>query len=803
MKKILAVLIAVLMICLSVVPAMAAGVASGGLDPLGLVQYAIKTFGEASSRIHEAYADTIQKAMDYRKYYNEQGLAKAYDKMQVSMRNTGTPSYKSVLNTTNNTFYDMSRDYTYTYNTAYYNNTYNSYYIPVTYNDVDYNYFITYAPTYTNITYIVDGCNDPSQAVSNNYYFQLPDGRNSYNLIADDVFGIPLAGEVINYDAVPENDNCVALYHFDGNIIDASGNSGIPTFTVGSVPQYTSHSGYGQCLTFSGEGNLSIPVTVPGAYTVEFSMNLGQYVTFKGRNSFPLKSERKWEGTSQVMIGPGSDRIRSNDPAVRSQSGVFFYADAERVYNHDICPFLLSSGEHKRFGILYVTKDFSCFPGFNPDKYYAFGNSTNPSYLGEVFKEVDFSTLYSPSGGNVSSILNSYISSIAKDVSQISFTFDYSNNGEHRNNLLGIPQGQWLKCAYVFDGTDGKFYINGVRSDLAQRCFMSTGDMDSITLHGCDGFSYVMYDELRVSKGALYTSNYTPASAPFDIPMALVLPSEKTECAIAVKSAVAVNNVRLGGVRPSYPAQGDVYIYLDADKKVTSCQQYQSGTWTECQGSVCDNDTWVDLSGYSFAGQVVNEDDFAEVVDKKDDPAIGSNSNPDAEVTSFTVHYYKDGTTDKLRRDTVYQNVAVGSSFTFSPPAIKNYKPLVSSAEITISADGEHIFYYAADAGSGGGSGGESDPSKPGFFDGLLSGVKSLVDVVCGFLGGVVQSVLSGITGIISTLIEAFKAVLSLGGHFGDFLAAALGFVPREIIDLLIAGIAVSIALAIVKFIRG
>ena len=143
--------------------------------------------------------------------------------------------------------------------------------------------------------------------------------------------------------------------------------------------------------------------------------------------------------------------------------------------------------------------------------------------------------------------------------------------------------------------------------------------------------------------------------------------------------------------------------------------------------------------------------------------------------------------------------MAVGSSFTFSPPAIKNYKPLVSSAEITISADGEHIFYYAADAGSGG----ADDPSKPGFFDGLLSGVKSLVDVVCGFLGGVVQSLLSGITGIISTLIEAFKAVLSLGGHFGDFLAAALGFVPREIIDLLIAGIAVSIALAIVKFIRG
>ena len=218
---------------------------------------------------------------------------------------------------------------------------------------------------------------------------------------------------------------------------------------------------------------------------------------------------------------------------------------------------------------------------------------------------------------------------------------------------------------------------------------------------------------------------------------------------------------------------------------------------------MCDNDTWVDLSEYSFAGQVVNEDDFAEVVDKKDDPAAGTDANPEAEATSFTVHYYKERTTDKVRRDTVYQNLAVGAAFTASAPTVKGYKSLSTSAEITITADGEHVFYYAADAGSGGGSGGADDPSKPGFFDGLLSSVKSLVSVICGFVGGVVQSLLSGITGIISTLIDAFKAVLSLGGHFGDFLAAALIFVPREIIDLLIAGIAVTIALAIIRFIRG
>lgn len=141
---------------------------------------------------------------------------------------------------------------------------------------------------------------------------------------------------------------------------------------------------------------------------------------------------------------------------------------------------------------------------------------------------------------------------------------------------------------------------------------------------------------------------------------------------------------------------------------------------------------------------------------------------------------------------------AIDKSGNFVPISIS----LLSSNYYTCFTDTINIFYYSVDESTDPG-GSDDDPSKPGFFDGLLSSVKSLVNVICGFVGGVVQSLLSGITGIISTLIDAFKAVLSLGGHFGDFLAAALGFVPREIIDLLIAGIAVSIALAIIKFIRG
>lgn len=800
MKKILAVLIAALMICLTFVPAQAATLVDF-LPYAKLICEAIKTFSTAGADIHKAYADTLKQAMDYRMYYNQQGLAKAYEQMEVSMMNRGTPSYKSVLNTTNNTFYDMSRDYTYTYNTAYYNQTYNSYYIPVTYNNVDYNYFVTYTPTYTNITYIVDGCGDPSQAVSNNYYFQLPDGRNSYNLTADDVFGIPLSGEVINYDAVPENDNCVALYHFDGNITDASGKSNTAVFDDGTVPQYISSNGFGKHLMLSNCGafRVTLPEALEAPYTVEFKFNYGQYVDFliterMLRNTVDYSSNLMFRILSGVTHHGSSSEYRDNSVLLQVLKEYSFY---DSVYSFLLWGEDADGSLPQRFGSIYWTNTKElCDYG---STYYGNGKGGSGGPFNNGYLVLSESLI----DGDIDAVVRTlkmndgyafWKNGTAKHY------FNYSQASSNSSNP--IPLGQWVNMAIVNDGSAVKYYMNGVQFTPPSNWQASTGNLKKMYFYGAPGFAYSYYDELRISKGALYRENYTPASAPFDIPMALTLPSEKTEGAIAVKSAVTVNNVRLGGVRPSYPVQGDVYISLDADKKVTSCQQYQSGTWTECQGSVCDNDTWVDLSEYSFAGQVVNEDDFAEVIDKKEDPAAGTDANPEAEATSFTVHYYKEGTTDKVRRDTVYQNLAVGAAFTASAPTVKGYKALAASAEITVTADGEHIFYYSVDESTDPG-GSDDDPSKPGFFDGLLSSVKSLVNVICGFVGGVVQSLLSGITGIISTLIDAFKAVLSLGGHFGDFLAAALGFVPREIIDLLIAGIAVSIALAIVKFIRG
>lgn len=119
--------------------------------------------------------------------------------------------------------------------------------------------------------------------------------------------------------------------------------------------------------------------------------------------------------------------------------------------------------------------------------------------------------------------------------------------------------------AISYSGATGKYqyYLNGsLMGTFEPASSPAETAITSLTFDiPVDYFAYCMIDELRISNAALYTEDYTPASAPFDIPMALVLPSEKTEGAIAVKSAVTVNNVRLGGVRPSYPAQV-MYIFL-------------------------------------------------------------------------------------------------------------------------------------------------------------------------------------------------------------------------------------------------
>lgn len=107
-------------------------------------------------------------------------------------------------------------DHSYTVNT--YDVTYNNDNRRYTTNYYTWN--ITYNITNTYVTYI--GSNDAYQQKEYEFYYELPDGRSSADLTADEVAGLSFQfADVMNYQRSATDSNLRALYHFDGDLSDA------------------------------------------------------------------------------------------------------------------------------------------------------------------------------------------------------------------------------------------------------------------------------------------------------------------------------------------------------------------------------------------------------------------------------------------------------------------------------------------------------------------------------------------------------------------------------------------------------
>ena len=108
-------------------------------------------------------------------------------------------------------YYDYSNK-SYTFNAYTYNIT-NNYY---TYN-ISYSW--TYHVNYTSVTYI-----GQSEEYDKTYefYYQLPDGRSSADLTAEELEQLNLSVDVINYGRSADDTRLRSLYHFDGNTDDSS-----------------------------------------------------------------------------------------------------------------------------------------------------------------------------------------------------------------------------------------------------------------------------------------------------------------------------------------------------------------------------------------------------------------------------------------------------------------------------------------------------------------------------------------------------------------------------------------------------
>lgn len=92
------------------------------------------------------------------------------------------------------------------------------------------NYYITYNITNTYIQYI--GSSAEFTPTEYKLYYELPDGRSSADLTADEVAALSFQFyDCLNYERSATDVNMRALYHFDGDLSDSSYFSDVSSFT--------------------------------------------------------------------------------------------------------------------------------------------------------------------------------------------------------------------------------------------------------------------------------------------------------------------------------------------------------------------------------------------------------------------------------------------------------------------------------------------------------------------------------------------------------------------------------------------
>lgn len=191
-------------------------------------------------------------------YGNVTNYYRGGDTTTTKILDSYNQTFNTIHNTTNNTnnysanvkLSDFLNSYTTNTNNYTYNTKYNSWYYDNTQNTINYDasqtyyntdnsrYYISidnstdeyylvnvqYSPTFVTVNYTYNNIDNSTNYgdVTNVYYFELTDGRNSADLTADEVAGLDLGYDVVNYQLVTDDPNTLSLQHFDGDYTDSS-----------------------------------------------------------------------------------------------------------------------------------------------------------------------------------------------------------------------------------------------------------------------------------------------------------------------------------------------------------------------------------------------------------------------------------------------------------------------------------------------------------------------------------------------------------------------------------------------------
>ena len=687
--------------------------------------------------------------------------------------NSGNTNYYSTINTTNKTL-----NYT-TYNTTTNNYIYNTYnYTNYTYN-YDYNYYTVNVDNSThyvidNVNYITvvyptgDTVTNIDGSVSNSYntvdiYYQLPSGKNSYDVSPADVWGEYFIYNVDSCEKVLEDDGTtLGLWHLDGDFSDSSANAGkyrlssnITTFVdvgVGSFGQAL--SGTSSYISIRDFGFFSTP------WTIEFRI----YVTGESGSIFlfALANTKYYESS----VFPSSTSVPKTplvgDPELKTSLAAW-----------GMPMILMNANQWNSVALTFDGNALSTFV-----------NGISGSSYSSVDEPVGICTYATCIHG-----FSSWQSSacVVGDPYK-SVSYEVGSNGTHQCTIASVSKYQWAEYSFPSNIQIPASVIGAKRT----------------------------YDEIRHSRGILYDSDYSYSLQPYDTNSVLVLPQNPAENDIAIMSNVPVTSYRIGGVRPTFPKKGDVYIYHE-DDVVKNVQQYQDGGWVSVDARIYTGNTWQNLTNYNLGS--VKPDELETVPDPDVDPDPDKpNPAPGGCDHEYAVTKEK-APTCTASGYTIYKCSICGDTYTDTFKALGHDWQLIES---TPSNSGEespgYTLYRCSRCGEEykdfEGSGPPSDDEDKTFWDwlkelfstiwnGLLDLLESILSGTIGLLVRLVDDLFSGIVHIVDVLFEAFLKIADFGGAFKDFLAAFFSYIPEEIIVLLAFSISLSIILMIIKFFKG
>lgn len=176
------------------------------------------------------------------------------------------------------------------------------------YTSNNYTFKITYDIHYTSVTYI--GQTEEFEADTYVYYYQLPDGRSSADLTAEDLEQLSLAfDDVVNYARSTDAADMRCLYHFDGNVEDSSYWSYCTVFDWAS----------GASLTYLDEGTFNGSLYLDETEH-EFSIQL------------PNESDASYDFTLQFRYYQSATAAPVKDSYIRFGQYTFLQFDGSHYY---------------------------------------------------------------------------------------------------------------------------------------------------------------------------------------------------------------------------------------------------------------------------------------------------------------------------------------------------------------------------------------------------------------------------------------------------------------------------------------